>query len=91
MQIRLKLIRTGIRSLSITVPSDFVRAYGLSAGDTVEWESAETIAVLKFFKVTKTETPLVNTGATNVTPGQEAENQGAHFGPPAQEASVDVA
>jgi Antidote-toxin recognition MazE, bacterial antitoxin len=60
MQTRLKLIRTGYRSLSITVPADFVRAYGLSAGDVVEWESAETIAVLKFFKVTRTETPLVN-------------------------------
>jgi hypothetical protein len=60
MQKRLKLISTGHRSLSITVPADFVRAYGLSAGDSVEWESSETIAVLKFFKVTRTETPLVN-------------------------------
>jgi hypothetical protein len=65
MQTRLKLIKTGYRSLSITVPADFIRISGLSAGDTVEWESSETMAVLKFFKVTRTETPLVNQHAQN--------------------------
>ena len=63
MQTRLKLVRTGHRSLSITVPADFVRAYGLNAGDSVEWESSETMAVLKFFKVTRTEIPALRKAA----------------------------
>ena len=63
MQRNLRLIKTGRASLSITVPADFIREFGLSVDDTVEWESSETMAVLKFFKVTRTETPALRKAA----------------------------
>ena len=54
MQRNLALRKTGLLSLSITVPADFIRARGLQAGDAVHWEVEGDVVTLQFFRVTTT-------------------------------------
>ena len=46
-------------SLHMSVPAEFVRACGLSPGDSVRWNATDDMAMLKFFKVTVNRTPAL--------------------------------
>jgi len=52
MQKHLMLRKTGVLSLSLTIPADFIRERGLQAGDTASWSVEGNIATLEFFRVT---------------------------------------
>jgi len=43
----------------MVVPVEFVRAFGLNAGDSVLWSTDGHTVALKFFRVTKIETPAL--------------------------------
>jgi hypothetical protein len=43
----------------MSVPAEFVRACGLSPGDSVRWNATDDMAMLKFFKVTVNRTPAL--------------------------------
>jgi phage gp45-like len=52
-------IRQNNRALQMVVPVEFVRAFGLNAGDSVLWSTDGHTVALKFFRVTKIETPAL--------------------------------
>jgi antitoxin component of MazEF toxin-antitoxin module len=46
-------------SLRLTIPMEIVKAFRLTVEDLVQVESNESAVTLKFFKVTKTRTPVL--------------------------------
>jgi hypothetical protein len=50
----------------MVIPVEFVRALGLSAGDSVSWDIEGDVATLRFFKVTSQRIPALE------APGTEA-------------------
>ena len=46
-------------SIFFTIPADIVRAYRLGPGDSVFLDAEEDKATLRFFRVTRTETPAL--------------------------------
>ena len=54
---RYSTVRITGDSLAVTIPVDIVRAYRLSAGDSILWDLGEDEAKITFFRVTKTVAP----------------------------------
>jgi antitoxin component of MazEF toxin-antitoxin module len=57
MQREMTLRKVGA-SLFVTVPVEVVRAYRLSAGDSILWDIGEDEAKVKFFRVTTSKTEV---------------------------------
>ncbi len=53
------ILRKVGHSLFLTVPADLVKAYRLSPGDSVVWDTEEDGATIKFFRVTTSLTPAL--------------------------------
>jgi hypothetical protein len=57
-------LRRVARSVFLTIPADFVKAYRLSPGDVVTWEAIDDNgATLRFFRVTTSRTPALRADA----------------------------
>jgi hypothetical protein len=61
-------LRKVARSMFLTIPAEFVKAYQLKPGDIASWEGDWDGATLKFFRVTQSRTPAIREEA-----GQENE------------------
>jgi hypothetical protein len=52
-----RTIRRNARSVQLNIPIEFVRAFGLNAGDSTLWSAEGDTVTLKFFRVTSDVAP----------------------------------